>query len=133
MLDPQSTTSIISQSTEIFLGLIALLLSNIGFWIREAQKARSYKTKNGNLEQIKTDISTTKKKIECVDKKLGQVREDIVEIKTEIKSIKSNCHQTVSRLTSEIQDNREKIFEIAAKKSRSKRSRRSSAINNDDD
>ena len=123
MLDPQptTTTTAIAQSTEVFWGLVALLLSNIGIWIREAQKARSFKQKNGNLEQIRSDISSTKSKIDCVDRKITKVREEIVEVKTEIKAMKENCDQTVGRLSGEIKNNREKIFEMATEKPKRKR------------
>jgi len=99
---------------------VALLLSNIGIWIREAQKARSFKQKNGNLEQIRSDISSTKSKIDCVDRKITKVREEIVEVKTEIKAMKENCDQTVARFSGEIQNNREKIFKIATKETKKK-------------
>lgn len=77
--------------------LIALALSNVGWWIREWRRGR--KNENGDL-------------LKCIDGKVGKIRTDVAEVKTKVGAQESHCKQMTERFDREIVNNRNKIFDI---------------------
>jgi chromosome segregation ATPase len=103
--------------------VVGLLLSNIGMWIREWLKHRSWKRNNGSIETIKTlatetktEVGKTQNKVDCLDRKMGSAREDIREVKTAVKAQTSHCKTTVAHINTAITENSKQIFELAKDK-----------------
>jgi hypothetical protein len=84
------------------IGLAALVVSNIGIWIREWRKHKDWKTKNGDVGEIKGDVREIKRDMGSVKVKLGAVDTDL-----------KNFGRTCARHDEEIRENRKAILKIA--------------------
>lgn len=86
-------------------GIIVLLISTIGSWLKII---RDTKKQNGNgayLEDIKETVKDT-------DKKVDEMKVDIGSIKTDIKNQKKHCGQVTANFEKQIGENRDRIFEM---------------------
>lgn len=92
-------------------GLAALLISNIGIWIREWRKGRNEKSGNGDIKEIK-------QKTECIDKKVGEIKGSMTGIEASINAMKENCQKTTSRFDAAINENRKEILDMAKSRQR---------------
>lgn len=81
--------------------LIALALSNVGWWIREWRRGR--KNENGNL-------------LKCIDGKVGTIKTDVAVIKTNQETQEKHCKEVTERFEDEIRKNRDNIFDIVKEK-----------------
>ena len=86
------------------LGLAALIVSNVGIWIREWRKHRDWKAKNGDVGEIKTDIKEIKTD-------MGNLKQKVSSISTEVKAFQ-RCSK---RHDEEIRENRKAILKLAGK------------------
>jgi len=74
-------------------GIITLLFSTGGLWIREYFKFRALKRNNGGIEIIASDIIEIKSSTKSLDLKTHNVEKDVGIIKTEMKNIHDNCQK----------------------------------------
>ena len=88
------------------IGLIGLILSNIGMWYREWKKHTSWKTNNGDIGAIKETVGTIDTKMDCIDKKLAIVN-------TKVGGMKSHCKTTVLRFEKGLETHSQQILDMA--------------------
>jgi hypothetical protein len=77
--------------------LIALAISNVGWWIREWKRGR--KNENGEL-------------LKCIDGKVGAIKTDVAVIKTNQANQEKHCKETTERFGREIVNNRTNIIDL---------------------
>jgi len=94
-------------------GLIALIISGVLSWIREWRKHGTWKKNGNDLTEIKSDVKETHKKIDCVDKKVGETKVKIAEVKTAVNAQKTQCSSTVKRFDKAISDQGKQILDLA--------------------
>ena len=88
------------------IGLMGLVLSNIGMWAREIYKHKDWKQKNGDIGDIKEIVNSIDNKTDDIDKGLA-------EVKTEVLGIKSNCLTTVGRFEKGLATHSQQILDMA--------------------
>lgn len=86
--------------------IVALVLSNIGMWIREGRKHKHWKAKNGTEEE-------TKVQVEAMDGKVDLLLNGQTELATEISGMKTLCATTSGALSERIGANADNIFALA--------------------
>jgi len=94
---------------ETFLGVVALIISNVGLWIREYWKGKNSNKTNGVLTE-------TYKKVEEIEKIINDNNLKLTELKTEVSSMKTHCADTVSRFQGAITDQAQKIYDLERNK-----------------
>ena len=92
-----------------FYMIAVLLIGQIGIWIREFVKYRDFKSKNGELAEIKKQATS------AADKATTSAAVAI-ETKAIIALIQTNCASTTSRMATAIEANTSRIVDIATKK-----------------
>ena len=92
-----------------FYMIAVLLIGQIGIWIREFVKYRDFKSKNGELAEIKKQATS------AADKATTAAAVAI-ETKAIIALIQTNCASTTSRMSSAIEANTSRIVDLAAQK-----------------
>jgi len=91
------------------LGLAALIVSNVGIWVREWRKHRDWKAKNGDVQEIKKDVKTIDGKVDELDTKMAGVEKEI-----------EAFGRTCVRMNGEISTNRNDIKRLIGKMGRKK-------------
>lgn len=90
-------------------GIIALIINGGLLWLRELRKHKTW-TKNGDdLKEIKGQMSEVAKKLDCVDKKVGETK---VVMDGQI----AQCTKTVSRFDGAIRDQGRELIKLAGRK-----------------
>lgn len=108
-MEPVSTRTIL-------IAVAFIVLNTAGFWVREWLKHRTW-NKNGKvLEEIKADIKSTHKKVDCVDTKVGETKIEIAKVKTAVNSQKTQCAATVKRFDDTISKQNQQIISLAGRK-----------------
>lgn len=98
----------VGESTTI-IGLAALVISNVGIWIREWRKHKTWRGQNGDVQEIKADVKEVGKKVNGIDTKMASVD-------TEMKAFGRTC----KRMNGEIRTNRDDIKKLIGKVGRKK-------------
>jgi len=92
-----------------FYMIAVLLIGQIGIWIREFVKYRDFKSKNGELAEIKKQATS------AADKATTAAAVAI-ETKAIIGLIQTNCNATTGRMARAIEANTSRIVDIATQK-----------------
>ncbi len=89
-------------------GIAILVISSIGGWLKIIRDTKKQAGNGSDLREIKNTVSET-------DKKVDDMKVDIVKIKTDVKNQKAQCKQITSNYEKQITDNRNKIFNMKGK------------------
>ena len=109
----EPTAAILPQSwPAAFYMIAAMVISQAALWIREISKYRDFKKKNGTIEE-------TKKAAEKAWEKADIAATVSIQTKAAVEAMRSNCATTSGMLSRAVQDNAERIFDLA-KESRKK-------------
>ena len=92
-----------------FYMIAVLLIGQIGIWIREFIKYRDFKSKNGELAEIKKQATS------AADKATTAAAVSI-ETKAIIGLMQTNCATTTGRMAKAIEANTSRIVDLATKK-----------------
>ena len=92
-----------------FYMIAILLIGQIGIWIREVVKFREFKSKNGELAEIKKQATS------AADKATTAAAVAI-ETKAIVGLMQANCATTTSRISTAIEANTSRIVDLAAQK-----------------
>lgn len=89
-------------------GIIGLILSNVGVWVREYFKDKDWKLKNGAIERIEGAIKKIFGQQERMAETQGEMAGSIGKIETELGGINKTCE----RFDKEINQNRRDILSL---------------------
>ena len=92
-----------------FYMIAILLIGQIGIWVREFVKYREFKSKNGDLQEIKKQATS------AADKATTAAAVAI-ETKAIVGLMQANCATTTSRFSTAIEANTSRIVDLATKK-----------------
>lgn len=90
-------------------GIIVLVISNIGSWLKIL---RDTKKQNGNGSDLREIKNTVKK----TDEKVDDMKVDIGSIKTEVGNQKEHCVLMTTSIEKQISANTNRIFNMKGKK-----------------
>lgn len=96
---PQNTIQL------IYMALIVIVV-NVPIWIRELKKAKEFKSKNGQLDKIKTAVDNTDERTQKMHTALGIV-------KTKVEAQEKKCSETVTRIEGGLQQHSNQILQLA--------------------
>ena len=85
-------------------GILTLIVSTGGLWIREYYKHKSLKKNNGGLLRIEGDIKEIKGSTKSLDGRAQNTEKDVGIIKTEVKNIHDNCKKYENGITQNARD-----------------------------
>jgi len=90
-------------------GIIFLLISNIGSWLKII---RDTKRQNGNG----SDLKEIKETVKDTDKKVDEMKVAVGSMQTEVSNQKEHCVQVTNSFEKQIGDNTNRIFNMKGKK-----------------
>jgi len=90
-------------------GIIVLVASSIGSWLKIIRDTRRQSGNGIDLRDIKETVKDT-------DKKVDDMAVDIGSIKTDVKNQKKNCVQISANFEKQISENRNRIFGMKGEK-----------------
>jgi len=85
-------------------GILTLVLSTGGLWIREFFKYKSLRKNNGGLQRIEGDVKEIKASTKSLDGRAQTTEKDVGIIKTEVKNIGDNCKKYENGITQNARD-----------------------------
>ena len=94
-------------------GIIILILSNLGVWGREWLKHRSWRSQNGQTDQIEKDVKAIKIQNGIIGKNIHKANLAMARIETKVSAQTKHCQTTVRAVNQRIEQNQNQIFELA--------------------
>ena len=98
------------------LGMFGTMLgATVVYILREHSKGKNEKSNNGHLETI-TKQMATKEQLDETNEKIGKIDKTVGIMNTNVENMQANCKTTTGRFGKEINNNRNKIFDMAKKR-----------------
>jgi peptidoglycan hydrolase CwlO-like protein len=94
-------------------GIGALIISAVGFWIRDKQKNKSWKEKNGQMEAIQTTVNDINGKLTILNTKHDKLNNEVVKVCTKVTGLEINLAKEIKRHDKDIDTHSKQILQLA--------------------